>query len=60
MWFKDEECKEVIRLRWTKNKNDSKKTIVRTLQNLGKDLTKWKKTKFGNVERCIHETRAKI
>lgn len=54
MWFEDEECEEVIRLKWIKNKNDTDEKIASTLKILSKDLTKWNKNKFGNVDRCIN------
>lgn len=60
MGFKDEECEEVISLRWGKTKKNSEKAIARTLKSQRKYLIRWNKTKFGNVDRSINGTKVKI
>lgn len=43
-----------------KIKNDTEEKIASTLKNWSKDLSKWNKTKFENVDRCNNEVGDKI
>lgn len=53
MWFRDEECAVIVVDRWKELDNSSSDNLVKTLNWLGKDLSKWNKTKFGKVEEYI-------
>lgn len=60
MWFRDEECAIIVADRWKELDNSSSDNLVKTLNWLGKDLSKWNKTKFGKVEESITKIRCEI
>lgn len=60
MWYKEEECKQIIKKRWYNSCEVNETNILKTLQTIGKDLIKWNKNKVGKVKEEIKSTRNEL